>query len=213
MENKRKLTIFEYLFMPLGCLLQFPGLLMIGSTILVIAILFLTNGGNLLGPLYNPENYLINNHFQRISNQNLDEVWQIEYESENNVSFSGLVRHNSVIREHTFPMLTQDLLVTTGDFSDSGLVSTRVNRHRFRWLSLTDTRPVGTINLLHTIPYNQEILEVLQSIKKGDQVDIYGQEVWIINHFKRGKYLGFWQDTGCNTILVKGVTIYQTESD
>ena len=64
--------------------------------------------------------------------------WTIAYEADHEVIFQGTVLHNSPIREKGFEIMTQDILVTTGDFSDPELVSTKVSDHKFIYRSLND---------------------------------------------------------------------------
>ena len=52
-----------------------------------------------------------------------------------------------------------------------------------------------------------EVAEHLQ-IKEGDHVIIIGREILKIDGYARnGNYLGYWQDSGCNTTLITEVYI------
>lgn len=133
-------------------------------------------------------------------------AYDISYETSSKRDFSGLVRHTSAIHERTFAILTFDILVTSGDFANPDLVQTSVSNHHFSWRSTTDTDPAGSINLLHTVPINEEVNQALRSIREGDNVVITGYDIYQIQGYDSdGTYIGFWQDTGCNTTLVTKV--------
>ncbi len=135
-------------------------------------------------------------------------AYDISYETSSKRDFTGLVRHTSAIRESTFAILTFDILVTSGDFANPDLVNTSVSNHHFSWMSTTNSEPNGAINLLHTVPINEEINQALKTIQKGDNVRITGYDIYQIQGFNTdGEYIGFWQDTGCNTTLVTNVEI------
>lgn len=135
-------------------------------------------------------------------------AFDISYETSSKRDFSGLVRHTSAIHERTFAILTFDILVTSGDFANPDLVQTSVSNHHFSWRSTTDTDPAGAINLLHTVPINEEVNQALRSIREGDNVVITGYDIYQIQGYDPdGVYIGFWQDTGCNTTLVTAVKI------
>ena len=135
-------------------------------------------------------------------------AYDISYETSSKRDFSGLVRHTSAIQERTFAILTFDILVTSGDFANPDLVQTSVSNHHFSWRSSMNSDPSGTINLLHTVPINEEVNQALRSIREGDTVIITGYDIYQIQGYDRdGTYIGFWQDTGCNTTLVTKVEI------
>jgi hypothetical protein len=150
------------------------------------------------------DDYTITNSFNTIHTDNLE--WQIIFEKSRETTFTGLVRHTSDNRINQLPLLTHDILITTGDYADSQLVSTNVTNHHFRWFSNNEKQPKGTINLLHTFPSNEDVFKQLESIKNNDEVQIKGQEILAIKIFKEGEYIGEWRDDGCNTLLVKTVT-------
>lgn len=134
--------------------------------------------------------------------------WQINYEADHEVIFQGLVKNNYPIREKGFEIMTQDILITSGDFSNPDLVQTDVSDHHFSYRFLTDQLVVGTINLLHTLPMNEEINQQLQQVKPGDNVMIKGWEIYNLTGWdKEGKLLGTWQDAGCNTTLITQVVV------
>jgi hypothetical protein len=135
-------------------------------------------------------------------------AFDISYEASFKRDFSGLVRHASPIQESAFGILTYDILITSRDFANSDLVDTSVSNHHFTWISRTDSQPQGTINLLHTVPLNNEVNQELSKIQSGDTVIVTGYDVYRIEGYDpQGKYIGFWQDSGCNTTLVTKVQI------
>jgi len=134
--------------------------------------------------------------------------WDVAYEADHEVIFQGVVLHNSPIIEKGFEILTQDILVTTGDFSNPELVFTRVTDHHFIYRAISDQNVHGTINLLHTFPMNEEIDQLLQQVKSGDEVIIKGWEILNLKSWNsQGEFYGIWEDAGCNTTLVTQVII------
>ena len=134
--------------------------------------------------------------------------WEINYEASHEVIFQGFVQHNSPIREKGWEIMTQDILITTGDFSNPDLVYAKVSDHHFIYRYKTDIVPAGTINLLHTLPVNEDIDQQLQSIKPGDEVYIKGWEIYNLTGWDvENTPYGTWQDQGCNTTLVTEVVI------
>jgi heme/copper-type cytochrome/quinol oxidase subunit 2 len=158
-------------------------------------------------PLENFDEMTVTQGFHRIDLKT-GEYYVISYEKDRDSIFDGLVRHTEMDHEKSFPILSFDILVTTGEYSDPTKVKTRVEDHHFMWKFLMDRDATGTINLLHTVPMNQAIEDQLMQIKEGDHVVIIGREILKIDGYSRfGKYLGYWQDAGCNTILITEVYI------
>jgi hypothetical protein len=194
---------------------KFEGLLWLILLVLIIAVASLliqrnwqniSNGLGIEGPL---------NFDKVMSSKGLHDVvlddgraYDISYEASSKRDFSGLVRHVSVIHEPAFAILTFDILVTSGDFANPDLVQTEVTNHHFTWVSKTDSNPMGALNLLHTVPLNEEVNQDLKQIQNGDTVIITGYDIYQIQGYDRkGKYIGYWQDNGCNTTLVTKVEI------
>lgn len=157
--------------------------------------------------LDNYDKMVVTNGFHAISLPN-GQSWTLSYEENHDTVFHGQVRHISPIDISKFAILSHDILITSGDFSDSDLVSTRVSNHRFIWHPKNGIQPDGSINLLHTVPINQDIFLKLKEIKNGDVVRITGWEILRIEGWNSIKeYEGYWQDAGCNTTLVTEVVI------
>lgn len=137
-----------------------------------------------------------------------DLSWRITFEQRRPSEFSGMVRHVSGMRLRQIPILTHDVLVTSGEYADPDVVTTSVSNHRFTWRSSSTAEPRGVINLLHTVPANEEVYGRLRGIQPWDEVVIAGREILRIDALDAdGGYLGDWQDAGCNALLVQSVTI------
>jgi hypothetical protein len=203
-------SISELLLTPLGCLLQ------ISTTHFLVALLVVALVGGvayytantdffgMAGPDF--DSLAISDTYQQF--QAADVSWKVTYEKPVDSQFSGLVRGVFPIREGTFRILTHDILVTSGQYADPAIVSTSVLNHHFTWSSSGTARPTGTINLLHTLPASQDIYRQLLEIRSDDEVTIGGREILTIQAYSRdGSYLGEWHDTGCNSLLVKSVSI------
>ena len=205
-------SVAEVLLAPLGCLMQVPALYMIVGLLalaLVGGIIFYNTNSDFFG-LAGPDfdGLTISDTKEQIAA--VDLFWKITYEGLADSEFPGLIRHVSPIRQNSMRILTHDILVTSGEYADPAIVNTSVANHRFRWRSTSTTRPKGTINLLHTIPANEEIYRQLLQIQAQDEVIITGREILTIKAYDQDdNYLGEWHDTGCNTLLVNSVTVLQ----
>jgi hypothetical protein len=150
---------------------------------------------------------VVTNGFHNIALQN-GQSWKISYEQNREVTYTGIVRHTSPIRMKAFVILTRDILVTSGDFANPEFVETSVVDHHFSWRSLSGATPGGQINLFHTVPMNDDVIQMLESVKNGETITIKGWEIEQIEGWdESGKYIGYWTDTGCNTFLVTDVQI------
>jgi hypothetical protein len=176
--------------------------------ILIALAVYLTFQNNVIAaPLQNFDKMTVTDGFHKIS---LDsgQHWELSYEQNHDRIFEGIVRHSSMDHETNFPIISYDILVTSGDFASASLVSTSVENHHFSWVPLQNSTPKGTINLLHTVPKDQAIEERLVRIKNGDHVIVTGWDILRINGYSRkGDYIGYWTDEGCNTLLVTDVII------
>jgi hypothetical protein len=202
----------DWLLMPLGCLMQIPATFVIGAMLVLLlggALVYYTTNTSFFG-LAAPdfEGLAVSPSYEQVKADDL--YWHIIYEKAEDTQFPGLVRHVSPIRDGRLRILTHDILVTSGQFSDPSMVRTSVFNHRFRWRSPNTAQPSGTINLLHTVPANQDIYRQLLEIREQDEVIISGREILKIEAYNSdGNYLGEWHDTGCNTLLVNSVTKVQ----
>ena len=208
-SSRPRSLLFDILFFPIGCLIQTPLLLLIlvGGA---LAVYYLFQGGALIsfgGVRPNFKDYQINENYTHIQRGDGD-YWTISYEKPTYSSFSGIVRYTTEDHEKDFPLLTHDILVTSGDFANPDIVHTDVYEHHFTWSSPKSEHPQGAINLLHTVPLNEDIYQQLLQVKDGEQVTISGPEILRIDAYKPdGALIGWWQDSGCNSMVVTTVQI------
>jgi hypothetical protein len=197
--------------LPLGCLFRVSPFFLFGLVALAIAVgyyAFMNLNMEFLG-IGKPQfaNYQFSPGFMRIDDSS-KRHWEISYEKKTSSTFAGLVRHISPIRLNDIPFLTHDILITSGDFANPELVSTSAVNHHFSWFSFSKNHPNGTINLIHALPKDETIYRQLLEIRSGDQVTLSGWEILRIDAFdSRNINLMWWQDAGCNTMLVDSVTI------
>ena len=204
-----KLSLKDILFLPFGCLIQTP-LLAVGLLLVILVfggIIFQSQNVDFWG-LASPnfDSFHIADNLKDVSGES--DSWKISYEGAGIAKYTGVVRHVSPDRMADFPMLTHDILVTSGDFADPSLVVTTVQNHHFFWRSTSRDYPKGKINLIHAVPETAEIYQQLLNIHKNDTVTITGKEILKIDHLdKNGENKGWWQDQGCNTLLIQSVEI------
>jgi hypothetical protein len=210
-ERAHSRGLTDFLLAPIGCLLHpTPYLIVVMLALMLLGGIIYYNANTdfigLAGPDF--EDLQISESEEQIKAGDL--TWKITYEQPKNSEFYGLVRHISPIRDNRLRILTHDVLVTSGEFADPSIVNTSVANHRFRWRSAGTAHPEGAINLLHTVPANEDIYRQLLQIRSQDEVVIAGREILVIEVFnKDDRYLGEWHDTGCNTLLVDSVTILE----
>lgn len=194
--------------LPSGC-----GLFMIFLLLLVGIFLYFRLNTSFFGLVGTDFNDLaISDSYQRISS---DEIyWEVQFEGTGKSKYIGTVRYAAPIRIKEFPILTQDILVTTGDFANPDIVKTNVVDHKFFWKSPNTSSPSGTINLIHAVPANQEIYQILLEFQKGDTVKIIGREIFNIKAYQSdGTFLGTWQDMGCNSLLIESASLLKPEPE
>ena len=149
---------------------------------------------------------VISNAYEKIESK--DFYWEVQFEGIGESKYIGIVRHVSPIRIKEFKILTHDILVTTADFSNPEIVDTNVIDHKFFWKSTDAQSPNGSINLIHAIPANKDIYQEMLNIQSWDTVKLTGREIYTVKAFDtEATFLGTWQDTGCNTLLVESVSI------
>jgi hypothetical protein len=203
-------TLKDLLFMPVGCMLTLSPYLALGGLALAVVvgmIVYYNVNLDFFGiGIVNYAQVTPSVRFDRIFDG--DQTWSIAYESYTPSQYNGLVRHISPIRLDQIPLLTHDVLVTSGDFADSKKVSTSVVDHHFSWASQSSTYPQGSINLIHAVPKSEAIYRQLLDVRTGEWVKITGLEIARIDSLdKDGKSIMWWQDNGCNTLLVTSVEI------
>jgi hypothetical protein len=208
--SKARVDIADLLFLPLEWVFR------LSLTQLLVVLLALVLAGGIVYFRANTsflglagldfDTLTISDSYDQIAADDL--YWKITFESRGTSEFSGIVRHVSPFRMGRLRILTHDILVTSGDYADPDVVSTSVFNHLFTWRSSSTAHPSGRINLLHTVPANEEIYRQLLEIRSWDVVVITGREVLKIEAYDQdGNHLGGWRDTGCNTLLVESVSI------
>ena len=188
--------------LPSGCVL---GVIFIG---VLVGIFIYTRVNTSLFGLTGTDfdDLVISNSYELISSG--EQYWEVQFEGIGESKYIGTVRHAAPIRMQEFAILTHDILVTTGDFSNPDIVNTSVIDHKFFWRSPKISSPSGSINLIHAVPVNKKIYQQLLEIQKWDTVKITGREIYSIKAFQSDEiFLGIWKDLGCNTLLVESVTI------
>jgi hypothetical protein len=209
-SSRPRSLLLDILFFPFGCLIQTPPLILVALVAGALAVFYIFQGGAFIsfGSVRpNFRDYQINENYTRVQRSD-GAYWTISYEKPNYSVFTGLVRYTTEDRENNFPLLTHDILVTSGDFADPEIVHTDVREHHFTWTSPKNGHPQGTINLLHTIPLNEEIYQQLLQVKDGELVTISGPEVLRMDAYQPdGKLIAWWQDSGCNSMIVTAVQI------
>ncbi len=210
-SQPKKYSLREILFLPVGCALQapfIPVLIILGTIIFASFLAYKTWN---FDPFHlwtrNYPDYSLSEDLSLMRDQR-GNTWKISYEGNPESTFTGIVRHISPDEEPLVPMLTYDILVTTGDFADPARVRTTTVNHMFTWQGLGAFEPQGKINLLHTVASDKKVFNRLRDIQNGDTVQISGIEIYKIDAFDpKGTSLGYWMDQGCNTILVTEVEI------
>jgi hypothetical protein len=203
-----KLTFFEILFLPFGCLLSVSPLVLLltlaGFSLLSTYIYYNINIDffGMGTPDYN--NLQFDPLYNKVNTPD-GRTWRILYEKQDVSTFAGIVRNASPIRLSAIPFLTHDILVTSGDFADPDLVSTSVSNHRYTWFAPGD-KPRGRINLVHAVPANEDIYRQLLKLRDRQQATLKGREILRIEVYNAAdKLIGGWEDSGCNTMLVTSV--------
>jgi hypothetical protein len=155
---------------------------------------------------------VISNSYEKISS---DEIyWEVQFEGTGESKYIGTVRYAAPIRIKEFSILTHDILVTTADFANPDIIDTNVIDHKFFWKSTSASSPNGSINLIHAIPANKEVYQIMLEIQKWDTVKITGREIYSVKAYQSdGTFLGTWQDMGCNTLLVESVSLLKADTD
>jgi hypothetical protein len=214
---KKNLKFSDIIFMPIGCILQASPIfiILIGIVIFFASETIYYNLNIDLPGFKAPaiNSWSISKGYDQFEDQK-GYQWSITYENITDSTFDGLVRHISPIRENKFPMLSHDILVTSGDFSNPAKVKASVSNHHFVYNYEINDPPKGTINLLHAVPKTDEIRNQMLSIRNGDHVKITGREIYeIIFTDKNKNQLTYnWKDAGCNTLLVTRVEIISGEN-
>ncbi len=185
-------------------------LILVGTSI--CGFLYYSLNSDFLGLVSPPFSELFfSKDFTTVKDNKDGRSWKISYETIPFSVFHGVVRHVSDWRDEPIPFATHDILVTTGDYSSPSLVATRVYNHAFYYQWNKGQKPQGTIHLLHIVPQTEKIYHQLLLVRDWNLVTISGREIYKIDIYdSSGKFTYYWQDDGCNSILVTSVKIEQT---
>lgn len=209
-EHQKETRFWELFFLPVGCLMNLsPWFMFIFIVIIATSgLLVFHNVNSTFGGLTAIDYTEIEFSKSKETVWFNGSEWAISYESNKKTVFDGTVRHVSPMRMGKYPLLTHDILVTTGDFANPELVNTSVMNHMFTWKPKGSFQPSGTINLLHTVPLNAEIYASLWTVRNGQKITVTGYEILRISALsERGETTGWWEDHGCNTILITAVSV------
>ena len=89
--------------------------------------------------------------------------------------YVGDIRYIGRAYDKYAPYITNDAIVTTGEFSDPSIVSVTPIRHgNMYWRA--QKQPKGTLIVLHFIPENLTVYKDLARIKKGQRIEFTGRE-------------------------------------
>jgi len=210
--NESRLSLKEIILFPFALLLQLSPLWVFTLLVVMFSLcgfLYYSLNSDFFGLATPPFGDLaFSPDFTSVRDLKDKRSWKITFEDQPFSTFHGVVRHVSTWRDEPIPFATHDILITTGEFASSSRVSTRVYNHAFYYDWEDGLKPVGWINLLHIIPKTVDIYHQLLNIRDWNLVTISGREIYRIDLFDPdGKFTYFWQDEGCNSILVTSVKI------
>jgi hypothetical protein len=205
-------SLKDLLLLPLGFLLNMSPLWAVTLMILVVSVcgfLYYSLNSDFFGLLAPPFAELsFSPDFTSVRDTKDNRSWKITYENIPFSTFHGVVRHVSDWRDEPIPFATHDILVTSGDYSSPARVPARVYKHAFYIQWDAGSTPQGSINLLHIVPQTEQIYHQLLQVQLWNLVTISGREIYRIVLFDpAGNFMSYWQDEGCNSILVTSVKI------
>ncbi len=212
MEKHSFPTLGNLLWLPIGFLLNMSPLTAATMVLLTVSIcgtLYYSLNSDFFGLAAPPFAKITFSEDLTSANMPDGRSWKIVYEKDTFSTFTGVAREVIHWREEQqIPFATHDILITNGEYSSPRRVTARVHNHVVYYQWYTDSMPKGTINLLHIVPLNQEIYRQLLKIRDWNLVTIKGREILRIESFDRlGTPTAYFQDAGCNSILVTSVEI------
>jgi hypothetical protein len=210
--SETRSSLKDLLLLPLGFLLNMSPLWAVTLMLLIVSVcgfLYYSLNSDFFGLAAPPFAELnFSPDFTSVRDTKDSRSWKITYESTPFSTFHGVVRHVSNWRDEPIPFATHDILVTTGEFSSPSRVPTRVYNHAFYYQYDLGPKPQGNINLLHIVPQTEQIYRQLLGVREWNLVTISGREIYRIDLFdSAGNSTYYWQDEGCNSILVTSVKI------
>ena len=91
--------------------------------------------------------------------------------TKNTESIEGYIRRIDRHYDKNIPIITYNLVITTGDYNDPDIVDVRhKGGGNYRWSSKTN--PSGSIIFYHTVPINSYAQSKLDGLAEGDTVEI-----------------------------------------
>lgn len=127
-----------------------------------------------------------------------DVVYQAEWGEP--VTHQGYVQQIVSDYRPYFPVITHDLVLTTGDYSDAEKVKIRpLKEGKTVWRAKTS--PQGTLVVLHVMPNDEDVLKAFQALNAGAEVKITGREELDAN--VSNSQGGYYRMNGNNHILIR----------
>ena len=126
-------------------------------------------------------------------------------------SFSGTIQWTGHAAPSAVPLITHEVLVTTGEYSDPKIVQIQpVVDHHTTWTYVARRMAEGTIHIVHCIPSTPEVYDALGALVAGQSVTIDGE---LLRGPLKGTDGSFWQ-TGKEshpTVFVRSVRVERGE--
>ena len=100
-----------------------------------------------------------------------------EYLSDWGVSsenIKGYIRRKDRHFDKNMPIVTFDLILTSGEFNDPDVVKIR-NKGDGNYFLSADKKPEGTIIVYHAVPFNLDAQKKLDEIEQGETVTLVGK--------------------------------------
>jgi hypothetical protein len=122
-------------------------------------------------------------------------------------TFAGTIQWTGQAAQSAVPLITHEVVVTTGEYSDPKVVQIQpLEDHHTTWKYVANRMAVGTIHIVHCIPSTPEIYDALGALKVGQAVAIEGE---LLQGPLKGTDGSFWQ-TGKEshpTVFVRAVRL------
>lgn len=88
--------------------------------------------------------------------------------------FAGFARYSKATYFEFSPFITNDIIVTTGEFADPKIVSISPVRNHSTFVSARQ-KPSGTLFFIHCMPLDLVVLKQLNRVDTGDWVELTGK--------------------------------------
>ena len=134
-SSKKPSRLIALLLLPFQWLSSLPlscGLIFLVTAVSIGGYLYFRANTSFFGLVGTDfDKLIISNAYEKIASDEL--YWEVQFEGQGQSKYIGTVRHVSPIRINEFKILTHDILVTTGDFSNPDVGETSVINHKFFW--------------------------------------------------------------------------------